>query len=170
MTKHSATICIVIIVIMLLLIKLWGNGSYIGLERIKEIQTEKALSGDYWHMVDGYRVDKEPIIKRFEGLGNFSKCYWKADIIGKSNFGPTSYWMKGFVVLNNGDFKKFKEQYKWCDVEGGWGPSLDTKVLEVQDFKWVYNEEFNNFINSSGYIGEFYLDLVNGIVFFDIQK
>ncbi|OPX44460.1 hypothetical protein CLHUN_17590 [Ruminiclostridium hungatei] len=119
---------------------------------------------------NGYRVDKDPITSRFPNVGQFDKCYWKADTIGKSGVGPSSYWMKGFVVLKREDFEAFKTQYKWLDVESGWKPSLDTSILNIQSFKWSFSTEFDNYIKSASYVGKFYLDLENGIVFFDVQK
>ncbi|NJD04664.1 MAG: hypothetical protein FIA99_19165 [Ruminiclostridium sp.] len=123
---------------------------------------------------NGYRVDKEPIINRFPKLGNFEKCYWKADTIGKNSRlsapAPSSYWMKGFVILNSKELDTFKSQYKWLDVENSWKPSLDADILKVQSLKWSYSEDFNNYIKSSSYVGKFYLDVENGIVFFDVQK
>ncbi len=119
---------------------------------------------------NGYRVDKEPITNRFSKLGQFDKCYWKADTVGKSSAGPSPYWMKGFVILHSEDFETFKSQYKWRDVESGWKPSLDAGILNIQPYKWSYSAEFDNYIKSANYVGKFYLDLENGIVFFDIQK
>lgn len=77
---------------------------------------------------NGYRIDREPIYSRFPKLGNFEKCYWKSDIIGQNSRvsvpGPTSYWMKGFVILNNKELETFKTEYKWMQIEGNWKPSL----------------------------------------------
>jgi hypothetical protein len=119
---------------------------------------------------NGYRVDKAPINNRFPKLGQFEKCYWKADTIGKSSVGPSSYWMKGFVVLNNEEYKAFKTQYKWIEVENGWKPSLNAGVLNIKSLKWSFSTEFDNYIKTSDYVGKFYLDLEKGIVFFDVQK
>lgn len=123
---------------------------------------------------NNWRTEKQPIADRFSILGNFDKCYWKADTIGENSRlsvpGPTAYWMKGFVILSGEDFKNLKEKYKWDDVNVTWEPSLDTKILNIKTFKWTYSEEFNNINKSSGFVGKFYLDLQNGIVFFDVQK
>lgn len=119
---------------------------------------------------DGYRVDREPLLTRFPRLGPFEKCYWKADIIGKPGIGPTPYWMKGFVFLDSVEFTTFKVRYQWADVESGWEPSLDTAILGVQSFRWSYSQGFNDYVRSVGYGGKFYLDLENGIVFFDVVR
>ena len=51
-----------------------------------------------------------------------------------------------------------------------WSPSLDDAFLNVDSFDWTYSEDFNNYVMSSDYVGKFYLDLENGIIFFDVQK
>ncbi len=119
---------------------------------------------------NGYRVDREPLLTRFPRLGPFEKCYWQADIIGKPGIGPTPYWMKGFVVLDSVEFEAFKTRFRWADVESGWRPSLDTAILGAQSFRWSYSREFDDYMHSASWVGRFYLDLENGIVFFDVAK
>ncbi len=119
---------------------------------------------------DGYRVDREPLLTRFPRLGPFEKCYWQADIVGKPGIGPTPYWMKGFVVLDRVEFAAFRTRYQWTDVESGWEPSLDTAILGVQSFRWSYSQAFDSYMHSASWVGRFYLDLENGIVFFDVEK
>lgn len=123
---------------------------------------------------DKWRTDKKPIMDRFPNIGNFDNCYWKANTSAEntrlSTPGPTSYWMKGFIILNEKDFDNFKIQYKWNDTSVNWQPLLDTSILQMKSFKWKYSEEFNSKIKSSSYVGQFYLDFENGIIYFDIQK
>lgn len=123
---------------------------------------------------DEIRTDKEPISSRFPNLGEFNNCYWKADIIDENNRvsvpGPSSYWMKGFIVLNSKEVNSLKNVFKWSAVKSNWKPSLYTNILNLKTFKWSYSEDFNNYIMSASYVGKFYMDLENGIVFFDVQK
>ncbi len=139
-----------------------------------QIINENNSSGQNWQTVNGFRIEKEPIINRFPLLNDFRKCYWKADIIGNNERitvpGPSSYWMKGFVFLYSKEIEKYKTQYKWTDCEENWKPSLDTEILNTEDLNWSYSEDFNNYIKYSNYVGEFYFDIKNGILFFDIQK
>lgn len=159
--KQKSSDKYVILIIVLLISGVLGYTvfSMIGKDNSTIVKTE-----------NGYRVDKEPIKNRFPKLGQFEKCYWKADTVGESGIGPSAYWMKGFVLLNSKDFDAFKAKYKWSNVENGWTPSLDANILKIQSFKWSYSREFDNYIKSSSYVGKFYLDFQNGIVFFDVQK
>ncbi len=123
---------------------------------------------------NGYRVDIEPIKKRFPNLVDVEKVFWKADTIETPKRGsvpaPTSYWMKGFVVLKDKEVDTIKSKYKWLDMESSWKPSLDTEILKVKSLKWSYSEDFDSFIKSSDYVGNFYFNLSNGILFFDIER
>lgn len=44
------------------------------------------------------------------------------------------------------------------------------EILKVNSSKWSYSEDFDSFIKSSDYVGNFYFNLSNGILFFDIER
>ncbi|MDQ0114609.1 hypothetical protein [Paenibacillus harenae] len=67
-----------------------------------------------------YKTDIEPLVSRFPNIGEINDSYWAADTYG-GDFGPTSYWMKGYI-------------------------------------------------KSSHFVGEFHMDLRNGVLYFDVQK
>lgn len=125
-----------------------------------------------WKFENGYRIDKQPIIDRFPKLGDFKKCYWMADIIGDTGImlGPTSYWMKGFVLINQKKYDTFRKKYKWKNQRSDWEPSLDTDILGKKTFKWAFSADFNNYVITNSYFGYFYLDLKNKIIYFDISQ
>jgi hypothetical protein len=121
----------------------------------------------------GYRIDKEPIKNRFPKLGKFEKCYWKADIIGDKSSrvpGPTPYWMKGFVFISKESLEDFEKNFSWTPVKENWKPSLGTDILAIDTFEWLISDGFNEFIKPPSFFGNFYLDKVNGIIYFDIAK
>lgn len=122
----------------------------------------------------GYRTDKQPIIDRFPLLGNFEKCYWKAEIITKnsrfSSPSPTSYRIKGFVILNAKDHETFKQKFVWESMEKGWKPSLDTDILKINSLVWSYSSDFNQFIKEPSFYGSFYIELDQGVIYFDVEK
>jgi hypothetical protein len=121
-----------------------------------------------------FKTEKNPISDRFPKLGEFEKCYWKADIIGKKSSkltpGPTPYWMKGYIFLDRQEFEAFKNNYKWTSVDDNWKPELDAEILGVKPANWSYSEEFNSFIKPPSFFGEFYLDIEKGIIYFDVVK
>ena len=74
-------IIVVIIVAVILGVKSIGNSSEQNLTSME------------------YRNDEQPILDRFPAIPEFQTCFWKASTTGRTNFGPTNYWMKGFVIL-----------------------------------------------------------------------
>ncbi|MDD3173816.1 MAG: hypothetical protein PHF63_09175 [Herbinix sp.] len=122
---------------------------------------------------NGYRVDQEPIKSRFPELGDFVSCYWKGDTNNKNSRSsipaPTSYWMKGFIILDIVKFNKYKNDYEWTDTGDNWKPSIDTKILKMQSFNWYHCDEFDKFIKPEKFTGYFYLDFDNGVLYFDIE-
>ena len=131
-------------------------------------------NGDF-HYENGYRIDQEPIKSRFPELGNFKSCYWKGGS-ESNNYrtvpGPSTYWMKGFVVLDSNTFNKFKNNYDWNNMDKNWEPTVGSEVLKIQSFDWRNSEEFDEsiFNSSIDYVGDFYLDFNNGVVYFDIES
>lgn len=120
------------------------------------------------------RYDKEPLLSRFPLIGNIEKCYWEADVIGKSSLftapSPSSYWMKGYIFLSKLDIDNIKSQYKWVSVENDWKPSLDESILNFKSLKWQYSQEYNDYIKPVTFFGKFYLNFEHGIVCFEVEK
>lgn len=122
-----------------------------------------------------FKDDIKAITDRFPNLGNIEKCYWKADIIGENSRdsmpSPSSYWMKGFVVLNSNNAKTFKEIYDWTSLDNIWKPELDTKILDLKETsKWFYSEGFNSYIKSANYVGKFYMNFNNNLIYFEVER
>lgn len=113
-----------------------------------------------------YRTDIEPIISRFPMLKDIQKVYWSSKVIDNS-FGPTSYWMRGYVFLDQISTLNIKNIYSWETVNIN--PKMEYDFMgETQN--WSYSEEFNNFIKTSNYIGKFYLDLNGDLLYFEIEQ
>ena len=119
-----------------------------------------------------FKTEQDAITSRFPKIGDFTACYWKADAIGDSrlSIGPTPYWMKGFVVLGKDNFEDLKKDFQWVRVDDSWNPSLDVSVLKENSFQWAICKAFDSYVMSSDYVGNFYLDFENGILFFDVQQ
>ncbi|MCL6592120.1 MAG: hypothetical protein K6U80_19505 [Firmicutes bacterium] len=121
---------------------------------------------------NGYQTDIEPIRNRFPKLCGIKQVFWKAGLISKTNNvpGPSSYWMKGFIVLNKEEYVKLAREYKWTMVESSWKPDLNSTILGKNIYRWSFSNDFNEYIKPSSFFGKFYLDLENGIIFFNVEK
>ncbi|MEK5032857.1 hypothetical protein MKY96_15485 [Paenibacillus sp. FSL R7-0302] len=113
-----------------------------------------------------YRTDIEPINSRFPMLKNIQKVYWSSKVID-NRFGPISYWIRGYVFLDQTSILNIKDIYSW--------ETVNIKPKMKYDFKgktqsWGYSEEFDNFIKASNYVGKFYLDLNGDSLYFEIEQ
>lgn len=121
-----------------------------------------------------WQTDKQQISTMFPKLENFDKCLWKIKILRDPRFaGPSSRWTKGFIFLDSETLSKYKAAYKWTDMPDGWKPSLDTEVLKTKELKWSHSDDFDSFVFSSASfssVGHLYIDVKNGVLFFDVQK
>ena len=59
-----------------------------------------------------YRLDSQPIKNNFPNLPAFEKCFWKSNTIGRTDFGPTNFWLKGFFILNQESQEMISKQYE----------------------------------------------------------
>jgi len=117
-----------------------------------------------------YRTDKiflADVYKRFE---NTEKAYWKSEIIGKGDFGPTSYFVKGFVVLTEEEIKDIRNTYEFKETVIEFQSGIDPTVTGLSEFAWGSNEEFEKEIQSAKYIGELYFDMNHGLIYFDVEN
>jgi len=117
-----------------------------------------------------YREDVEPITKRFPIFEKIEKCYWKAEIIGELNFGLSSYWMKGFIVLTEKTKNELLNSYVWEQIELLFTEGIDPNITEFNNCDWAYNKDFSDEITRPFFIGDFYLDVSNGVIYFDLES
>ncbi|MDP5274906.1 hypothetical protein [Chengkuizengella axinellae] len=116
-----------------------------------------------------FRTEIQPIVDRFPRLDNVEKTYWIADTIEERDFGPTSYWMKGYVYLENHSVESITTLYEWEEVHT-FNPSFISKYEQIYETGWFFSEEFNSYIKSSNYIGNFYFDMNNDVLYFEVEK
>ncbi|MNE38425.1 hypothetical protein D3C80_1323220 [compost metagenome] len=113
-----------------------------------------------------YSTDIEPISNRFPNLKNIQRVYWSGKIIS-DGFGPTSYWMRGYVFLDHASIMNLKATYTWEIVS--LKPKLDYD-FHGKTQKWSYSSEFDFFIMSTNYVGKFYLDVNSDTLYFEIEQ
>ena len=117
-----------------------------------------------------YRTDTEPLIKRFGENLDIGQCYWKVGVFGGFAVGPTSYWMKGFMMIDEDNAQCLLEKYKFENVDLNFEEGIQPEVTGCSEFEWMYNEQFSNEILGVNYMGEVYLDCTNSILYFDAER
>lgn len=113
------------------------------------------------------RTEIKPILDRFPLLYSIHKAYWKANKIGEVNFGPTTYWIKGYVYIGDTQLKELKS-YEWAEATG-FSPAF-TVDHEAEPSRWLYSEQFNQYIKSAEFVGHFYYDGNNERLYFDVES
>lgn len=117
-----------------------------------------------------YRTDLQPLLDRFGETIEFDSCFWKADTIGKTKFGPSAYWMKGFIIINQDTLMEIKSKYPFIKADVHFDKGMSPEITNCSDFDWNYNKELSRKIAGSGFVGEIYLDINNGIFYFDLES
>jgi len=113
------------------------------------------------------RTEIKPILDRFPLLYSVHKAYWKASVTGKTNFGPSSYWIKGYVYIGDEQLKEIKS-YEWAEATG-FSPAFTVDHV-AEPSRWLYSEKFNQYIKSKEFIGHFYYDENNERLYFDVES
>ncbi len=114
-----------------------------------------------------FHTETKPIINRFPKLEKVNKVYWNANVIGESSFGPSTYKMQGYVELDHYVAQKFEDAYDWSSVS--FNPAMQSQYDHMKH-RWSYSEEFDQYIKPSNYVGKFYFDSYNGLIYFDVEK
>ena len=123
--------------------------------------------------VEEIRTDKKPILTRLTHIVDFEKCVWEADYVGDNKRlsapGLSTYRIRGYILLYKSELEKFKNQYKWEEVESDWKPTFRQSILKVNTKKWLCSEAFNNYITPDDYFGKFYIDLNDSVLYFELE-
>ncbi|HHV28427.1 MAG TPA: hypothetical protein GXX73_02270 [Clostridium sp.] len=120
---------------------------------------------------EAIRSDKEAIINRFPNVGDFEKCYWKGGVMGSGSRwvpGPSDYWMKGFIEIDADKVKYFIEKYDMKVLDENLELAFVPEDYNNTISKWFYSEEFNGFIKEPRFLGNFYIDSENNMIYFEV--
>ena len=117
-----------------------------------------------------YRTDKTFLVDVYQRFENIEKAYWKSESIGRSNFGPTSYFIKGFVVLTEEEIKDIRNTYEFKETVIEFQSGIEPTVTGLSEFVWGSNEEFTKEIQSARYISEIYFDMNHGLIYFNVEN
>jgi hypothetical protein len=116
-----------------------------------------------------YRTDAEPLVKRFGETLAIQSCHWKGGAAGNLNFGPTDYWLKGFALISGEDLANFQTQYELEKAEIDFPKGIDPKITGFDGFDWRHDKALTQKIIGADYMGDFYLDVQNGVFYFDLS-
>lgn len=90
--------------------------------------------------------------------------------MGRDSIGPTPYWMKGFIIINNDTLEKIENEYDLAETKINFDEDVNPEVTGFNSFNWCYNGELSRKIKGAGFIGEFYIDTNNGVLYFDLES
>jgi hypothetical protein len=117
-----------------------------------------------------YRNDIDPITSRFTKLQDINYVYWKAGFIGRADFGPTSYFIKGFLVLSDSETNRIIHEYKFEPLETTFESGIDPAVTGYSNFSWGSSSEYSKTVLENKFIGEILFDQTNGIIYIDVEN
>lgn len=152
-----------IVIIIILVIVVMMAAGIVGIKKLSVIKKPELEKIEY-------RTDTEHLTKRFGNFIKIENCFWKAGMIGRSNIGPSSYWLKGyaFITQENADF--IKNEYSFTNVDIQFDDGITPDITGKNEFGWSYNKELSKKIAGAGFIGEFYFDIINNIFYFDLES
>ena len=116
------------------------------------------------------RTDREPIENRFPDLPSFTDCYWKTNIIGTKSFGPSNYWIKGFIVLDEEDAVELRENYVWEIANIEFSKEINPEILNINAKNWYYSDAFSKSLIRQRFIGNFYFESEAKILYFEVEN
>ncbi|GIH10908.1 hypothetical protein Rhe02_89750 [Rhizocola hellebori] len=118
------------------------------------------------------RTDRDPLTRRFPGLGNFAQAHWQGWPASDPNvIGPTDIMIQALVVLSKEDLATIKGRYIF---RPGSPPDAQVKVNEAlrpylpAAADWQSNADFERHVKTEAYAGLVRLDLNTGTVFLHV--
>jgi hypothetical protein len=130
------------------------------------------LSGNAPESIENHRTATAPLESRFPALGKIEACYWQADVFGTGRFafGPTPYWMKGFVVIQEAQFETMTEGLDWTPVEMTFDREMNPTITGKESLDWYENESFTRAILGNGFMGKVCCDMENRMIYFEVEN
>jgi hypothetical protein len=123
------------------------------------------------------RTDREPIAKRFPGLGDFAEVHWQGKVLGEGGSnqrvdvpGPTDVSIKAVVKLRAEDFAKAKKAYEWAPPPSGWQSGIGDGLRQYAPgtTNWGRSDDYDRQVCTNAYGGTVYLELDTGIVYLNV--
>jgi len=117
-----------------------------------------------------YRTERDAFVNNLQNLPDFTECYWKAAATGNTRFGPTNYWIRGFVCLDENTFQKIIGEYDWIPVSVSFPDGISPSITGRNDFDWSGSKAYETTILQQNFVGNIYLDTTNGILYLDVEN
>jgi hypothetical protein len=134
---------------------------------VKNVLRE-TYSKDDLNNVD-YETNVELMINHFPGIENITAAYWKVGRYGRSVIGPSDIWLKGFIVLEDIDYNKIESTYEWHEIQIVFEDGINPEITGFNDFNWYSSDDFSRRMNRNVYMGDFYLDKINKVLYFNLS-
>jgi hypothetical protein len=122
-----------------------------------------------------HRTDLEPLKNHFPVLSDITAAYWKSGRYGNSGIGLSDIWLKGFVILSGSKCDAIQSEYTWNEAEVSFdkGIAPDKEIVPditgLSNFRWYSSEGFTKLMNGNEFMGDFYLDKNNQVLYFDLS-
>jgi hypothetical protein len=114
------------------------------------------------------RTDRDPLAKRFPGLGDFAEAHWQGWPAGPAGgLGPTDIMIQAVVVLSKEDLAAVNGRYTFAPPPPGTEVKLNEALRPYAPAaaNWQYNADFERHVKTGAYGGMVRLDLLTGTVF-----
>ena len=116
-----------------------------------------------------YKTDLEPLKNHFPTLNDITSAYWKSGTYGNSTIGLSDIWLKGFVILSDSKFDAIQSGYKWNESKISFDKGISPEITGLSGFHWYSSDDFSKFMNKNIFIGNFYLDKNNRVLYFNLS-
>jgi hypothetical protein len=117
-----------------------------------------------------YRTDIEPLKNHFPDIDGIMAAFWKSGTFGSTCIGPSDTWLKGFMLLNDTTLDVIQSGCDdWSEVGITFEEGIEPDVTSFNNFRWYSSKNFSKRMNKSVFMGDYYLDKRNGVLYFDLS-
>ena len=116
----------------------------------------------------------QSLINRFPEFiseDNTVNCCWTySSYNSDARIGPSTYHMEGFIDITDTELEHLLEKYEFTESELEVDELLQPYLSEYENVKWCYSKELSYDITKSNFVGHFYLDVNNGLYYFELDS
>lgn len=166
MRKRKKTIIISILSTILVFLLL-GTGVYLYLSlNIKDFDSKINTYQDTTSLE--YQENIDSISSRFPKIEKVEKVYWKGDYIGAQGIGPTDYFIRAFIKVEDSFIVEIKKDYEWIEKSPEFPKGIDSKIIGSLNFSWNQSVDFETEVLGVDFGGNIYVDFENQWLYVDV--